>query len=300
MDYYKVLGLTKGASTAEVKSAYRNLSKKFHPDLNGNNPHYTQMFIQVKEAYDVLEDESKRTAYDSGSSASSNYDSVFYQSATKRQSINAPIIYSFVSELPYFFEGDVLMFSWDCRYADTIQILPFGFVDSLTGKVNYRINNYRKRYLPVELIATDSKSGKRVSKRIILENGLYRKFSEDEKKASEGVYSENEELRFKTFFNPVGRLSRKTYAKRTLALVFLWFFFYALQGVDFLGAIFRLVTIVGSFVFLVQTARRFQDLGWSAVFSFLILIPYVNVVTYLALLYFKGDSGINRFGRPVE
>lgn len=300
MDYYKVLGLTKGASAAEVKSAYRNLSKKFHPDLNGNNPHYTQMFIQVKEAYDVLKDERKRTMYDSSGSASPNYDSVFYQSASKRQSINSPVIYSFVSELPYFFEGDVLVFSWNCRYVDTIQILPFGFVDSLSGRVNYRINNYRKRYLPVELIAIDSKSGRRVSKRIILENGLFRKFSEDEKRASEGVYSEIEELRFKTFFNPIGRLSRKTYAKRTLTLVFLWLFFYALQGVDFLESLFRLVTIVGSFIFLVQTARRFQDLGWSAVFSFLMLIPYINIAAYLALLYFRGDSGVNRFGRPTE
>lgn len=299
MDYYAILEITSEATAVEVKDAYRRMSKKYHPDLNDNSPYYTEQFIRVKEAYDVLRDEERRRAYDTTRTVFRG-SSVIYQSTNARQQVRVPVIYSFTSELPYFFEGDIINLNWNCGYADTIRILPFGYVTSLSGKSSYRINNYKKRYLAVELIASDSKSGRRVSQRIILENGLYRKFTESEQRASEGIYSALEEPWFKSFINPVGRMSRKMYTMRTLILGGIWFLSYVLQGKGVSESLFILVTILFSFIFLIQTARRFQDIGWSPVFSFLMMIPYVNLMTYLALLYFKGNSGANRFGRPVK
>ncbi len=63
-DYYEVLGLQKGASEAEIKKAYRQMAKKYHPDLNPDNPEAEAKFKEVNEANDVLSDPEKKARYD--------------------------------------------------------------------------------------------------------------------------------------------------------------------------------------------------------------------------------------------
>lgn len=63
-DYYEVLGVSKNASDAEIKSAFRKLAKKYHPDLNKDDPSATEKFKEVQEAYEVLGDQQKRSQYD--------------------------------------------------------------------------------------------------------------------------------------------------------------------------------------------------------------------------------------------
>ena len=59
-DYYDVLGIKKNATKQEMKSAYRKLAKKYHPDMNKDNPAAEQMFKEVTEAYNVLSDDENR------------------------------------------------------------------------------------------------------------------------------------------------------------------------------------------------------------------------------------------------
>jgi DnaJ-class molecular chaperone len=63
-DYYKVLGVERKASEAEIKSAYRKLARKFHPDLNPNNKEAEARFKEINEAYQVISDPEKRKKYD--------------------------------------------------------------------------------------------------------------------------------------------------------------------------------------------------------------------------------------------
>ena len=63
-DYYEVLGIGKNATDAEIKSAYRKLAKKYHPDQNPGNKEAEEKFKEVNEANDVLSDPQKRQRYD--------------------------------------------------------------------------------------------------------------------------------------------------------------------------------------------------------------------------------------------
>ena len=63
-DYYEVLGIQKGASEADIKAAYRKLAKKYHPDLNPDDPEAEAKFKEINEANDVLSDPQKRARYD--------------------------------------------------------------------------------------------------------------------------------------------------------------------------------------------------------------------------------------------
>lgn len=63
-DYYEVLGVSKTATQDELKKAYRKLARKYHPDLNKDNPEAAEKFKECNEAYSVLSDEQKRAQYD--------------------------------------------------------------------------------------------------------------------------------------------------------------------------------------------------------------------------------------------
>jgi len=63
-DYYKVLGLKRNASEAEIQKAYRNLARQFHPDLNPDDKNAKSRFQEVQRAFDVLSDTDKRELYD--------------------------------------------------------------------------------------------------------------------------------------------------------------------------------------------------------------------------------------------
>ncbi len=63
-DYYKLLGVDRTASEAEIKSAYRKLARKYHPDVNPNNKEAESKFKELNEAYQVISDPEKRKKYD--------------------------------------------------------------------------------------------------------------------------------------------------------------------------------------------------------------------------------------------
>lgn len=63
-DYYKILGVSKKATQAEIKSSYRKLAKKYHPDLHPDDKEAAEKFKDITEAYEVLSDEKKRKQYD--------------------------------------------------------------------------------------------------------------------------------------------------------------------------------------------------------------------------------------------
>lgn len=65
-DPYEVLGVPRGAAAGQIKSAFRKLAKKHHPDANKNDPKSAEKFAEVNGAYEILGDEAKRKQFDAG------------------------------------------------------------------------------------------------------------------------------------------------------------------------------------------------------------------------------------------
>jgi DnaJ-class molecular chaperone len=65
-DPYEILGVSKGASETEIKSAYRKLAKKLHPDANKHDPKAASRFAEINAAYEIVGDDKKRKAFDGG------------------------------------------------------------------------------------------------------------------------------------------------------------------------------------------------------------------------------------------
>src|ERR1700685_3821475 len=63
-DYYSTLGVKKGATSDEIRKAFRKLARKYHPDVNPNDKKSEEKFKEISEANDVLSDDKKRKVYD--------------------------------------------------------------------------------------------------------------------------------------------------------------------------------------------------------------------------------------------
>jgi curved DNA-binding protein len=72
-DYYQILGVDRKAGEADIKKAYRNLAKKYHPDKNPGDKSAEQKFKEINEAYEVLKDPTKRSRYDQVGSSYSQW-----------------------------------------------------------------------------------------------------------------------------------------------------------------------------------------------------------------------------------
>jgi curved DNA-binding protein len=72
-DYYKILGVERNATDAEIKSAFRKLALQYHPDRNPNNKQAEEKFKEINEAYEVLSDSQKRAKYEQIGDSYSNW-----------------------------------------------------------------------------------------------------------------------------------------------------------------------------------------------------------------------------------
>lgn len=90
MNPYEILGVRPDATQADIKTAYRSLSKEYHPDRNKDDPEASRKFYEVQEAYDLLSDPERRKRYDETGSVGEQY-------KTTEAEIEATIIQLFSS-----------------------------------------------------------------------------------------------------------------------------------------------------------------------------------------------------------
>ncbi len=165
-DYYYILGIKKGASTEEIKKAYRKLSLKFHPDKNDGDEFFTERFKEIQEAYETLADIKRRA----------DYDNKFSSNKTTEKANNGynfdPIIEYFKANKQTFEFEEEITFSWKTINSDKVTIKPFGTVQPI-GQKTYKIKDFKNSVLSFELIAENTNIGRQTRHSVKLSNKTF-------------------------------------------------------------------------------------------------------------------------------
>lgn len=148
--YYEILGIANNASLDIIKSAYRKLVIKYHPDRNPGNKEAEKRFIEINQAYEILSDTTLRNQYDlslTAPKASRN-------TTNFSQNINAqkPEIEIFYCNRTEIFSGETIDFYWRTQNADVVYLNPFGQV-ATSGHKKVRFKNMKSSSVQIDLIA---------------------------------------------------------------------------------------------------------------------------------------------------
>lgn len=298
-DYYLILKVSRTSSSSEIKTAYRNLSKIYHPDIN-NSADASVIFIEINEAYEVLIDASRRNQYDQ------LLDYTYYQ---KQQQINViPTISFFYCDRSDFAIGDIVTFSWKVSDADIIELRPFGNVTGL-GDKKIKITEANADLL-VELICFNSVSRNYVFSQIVLKKKSldvksenFSNYIEDTNQFYARLISENPHIDPRHFQKEhicgiYGRINQKTYQFR---------FFFSTLIYLVLTLIFWSNNLAGTMLFLIintlyysflciQSIKRFHDFNSEGKYSFLSALPLICWIQANYLLKKSSDEALNNFG----
>lgn len=297
-DYYKILGIGKTATQEEIKKAYRKLSLKFHPDKNNGDAFFENMFKQIQEAYETLGNSQSRNEYDRKS-----FNKTYSQSQNNNQSNFEPVIEYFKTDKTLFYSGDEITFEWKTYNADLIEIKPFGIV-SANGNKTFKLNNINRQFLTVELKATNTNISIYASKQITLENKLFRdaKTQSTHKSGFSSTYQNStsyEKNETETFWSAKGRLRRKDYLIRAILLAIPYGIVLAIsdnsydEGLVIFSAILGLACWI---ILAIQAIKRLHDINMSGWWYLVFLIPYINLIFGLYVLFADGTKGANKFG----
>ena len=171
-DYYNILGVEEDATQKEIKTAYRKLSTKFHPDKNQGDEFFEKRFKDILEAYETLGDTSNRRSYDlkrkrrdepvSGRGSSTTYNN--YE----------PVIEEFTCDKKTVYEGDSVKLKWRVLNADKVTIDCFGNniqkgIDSKTVRIS---GLKSKDFITITLSAENTYINRTKTQRLKLENQL--------------------------------------------------------------------------------------------------------------------------------
>lgn len=120
-DYYKILGVAKNSSAKEIKKAYYQLAKKYHPDTNKDDPNASKKFQEVSEAYEILSDDTKRKEFDTFGTTTEQMNregnggagpnSGFNQHWQYQSTVNPEELFKYVNEIFSVFKEKLFNFS---------------------------------------------------------------------------------------------------------------------------------------------------------------------------------------------
>lgn len=167
--YYEILGILPNASIDAIKSAYRKLVLKYHPDRNAGNKDAERRFIEINQAYEILSDATLRNQYDLSLSApkASRSTTNFSQNVNTQK----PEIEIFYCNRTEIFSGETIDFYWRTQNADVVYLQPFGQV-ALSGHKKVRFKNMKASTVQIDLIAYNTIAKTKNSRYFIVKNIL--------------------------------------------------------------------------------------------------------------------------------
>ncbi|AVR47057.1 hypothetical protein C7S20_18390 [Christiangramia fulva] len=321
-NHYETLGLKATASQEDIEDAYQKLSKKFHPDNNDGDEYLSDLFRNIKEAYEILSDENKKKEYDNRKHIKKT------EPVGEKPKSEAPEILLFKSDKETFIEGDTIELKWETQNADKVFIKPFGELKANGSKI-FKLKNFNKPELKIRLDAFNSISDKKISRTVILKNEVAEvDFSEfeEEDQVEEYRTEENEQLQIErepiysnsftgtaavendnamvakseeSFFSTSGRLRRSSYLGRAILLgIPAGISAVIIQETydDTAIGLSAMVMILCSILIFIQFIKRLHDINLSGWFSLINFIPYIGALFGLIVLFIDSSRGSNKYG----
>ncbi|MBW3519118.1 DnaJ domain-containing protein [Flavobacterium sp. NKUCC04_CG] len=281
-DYYKILGVSRTATSSEIKNAYRKLSMLYHPDRHHGEEKFNGLFVEINEAYQTLYKEEQRSRYDLLWKNKDRPNQSSYRPYQQEQSYIQPIITQFFVDKIFFTTGDVVTITWHTLHADSIELRPFGFV-SAQGIKKIKIN-HSNLFLEIDIIALNSVSKRYFTSKIVLENTSHPQ-SKNKAKKENPLFDDKYSLR-KELLSTTGKLGRFSYFKRMFSIVFIALLIspavvFPLEHSSIPLTILITITFV---LGTIQSIKRLNALQWSWYYCILFLIPYVNLLALFLLI----------------
>lgn len=320
-NHYETLGLKSTAFKQEIEDAYQKLSKKFHPDNNDGDQYFSNLYQNIKEAYEVLSDKNKKAEYD-------NRKPPIKTDPVEERKSTEPKILLFESDKETFVEGDTIKLRWETQNADKVLIKPFGELKANGSKI-FKLKNFNKAELQIRLDAVNSISDKKISRTVILKNEIaevdFSEFEEGEQ-IEEYKTEENEQLQIEknpiysnsfvetasvesqeapvtksveSFFSISGRLRRSTYIGRAVLLslpVVILSIVAENSYDDDLYTLIGILTIVCGILIFMQFIKRLHDINLSGWFGLINFIPYLGALFGLIVIFIDSSRGPNKYG----
>jgi curved DNA-binding protein CbpA len=166
-DYYYILGVNRDASELEIRTAYKKLSIKFHPDKNQGDSFFEDRFKEVQEAYEVLSNPLKRANYNA------ELEPRMAREHLETIDTNPPIISVFEASKKSIREGDPITLRWQTVHANEVEINCIGKVSTAGTKTVRLPMIYNKDKIIIELVAKNSFIKQQSSKKIVIKNKSY-------------------------------------------------------------------------------------------------------------------------------
>lgn len=298
LNYYKVLEIPDFSNEKQIKSAYRKLSKKYHPDRNAD-PAAHEYFIKITEAYDFLNDENKRFLLDqylltvAHRSAHQTVD--FSKDAQK---VNLPVVHYFYCNKAFYTLPDEIQIHWNVSYCKEVRISLFGQVES-SGIRSFTIDKFYEN-LKVVLFITGLDDKVYTS-----EINLSYQESNPYKEAFHRVlnkYPHAEKIHFKkeNFFESSGRLGRDEFKFRfvllSLFLVVTAIYYHYINAKFVLFIVF--ITLL--LVIYLQIKKRMRDCKSIKHLSKKTFFQLWNF-TFIKRLFSEGsERGNNEYGMQPQ
>lgn len=159
-DYFYFLGVSPEADPEEIRTAYRKLAAKYHPDKNNADPYMAARFRELQEAYDTLSDPERKKIYQAN----------FAGRRPAERSTFPPVIKVFSVSEVYLQRDELVTIKWETTHADVVKILPFGLVKPY-GERTIKVTEFKEGKFVLILHATNTFINKTVVQGITLMEG---------------------------------------------------------------------------------------------------------------------------------
>lgn len=287
-NYYIVLEIPDFSNESAIKSAYRSLSKKYHPDIN-NDPYAHEYFLKINEAYDFLINENKRFLL--------NQFLLVLQNTNKLEhEVQEPIVHSFFTDRKSFVINDYIFIRWHVAHCKEVSINILGAV-SQEGSHYLKVDRYTDEILII--LTVIGLNDKRYSYEIRLnyfnEHPAVKAYHEMVTK-----HSETKEINFKEekFFDTHARLGKNEFVNRMM-LLFLILLLNACLYSLVTYKHFMFILLVFNFWFIyVQCYKRLHDTVKLKTAAWKLWIPVYNLFILKELFVLDSEPETNMFGIP--